>query len=188
VSMTVVLWKAPVVHDPDGAEALLEPYYEREDESAFAPSADLVRMSAELFRRYPDDDAEERPWADPPSTSDRVVMLHIRWGADGAVLDTILELALKYELVFYDPQGPDIHCPPWDRDDSEPEPESPSLGEYARVLGIGAIGVILVLAAWIVSIPVLSWIVMAVGGFVAVVAAFFLVVSVRHSLFGAPVD
>jgi hypothetical protein len=56
------------------------------------------------------------------------------------------------------------------------------------MLGIGAIGVLLVLAGWIVSIPVLSWIVIAVGGFVAVVAAYLLVVSVRHSLLGAPVD
>ena len=186
--MTLVLWKAPAVYDPDEAEALLEPYYEREDESAFARSADLVRMSAELFRRYPDDDAEERPWADAPTISDRVVMLHIRWGADNAALDTILELALEHELVFYDPQGPDIHCPPWNRDDSERELDPPSLGEYARVLAIGAIGVLLGLAGWIVSIPVLSWIAIAVGGFVAIVAAFLLVVSVRHSLFGAPVD
>ena len=188
MSMTLVLWKQPVVHDPDEAEALLEPYYEREDESAFAPSVELAGMSAELFRQYPDDDAEGRPWADPPSISDRVVMLHIRWGADGAVLDTILELAREHELVFYDPQGPDIHCPPWSYDDSDPEPDPPSLGEYVRVFGIGAIGVLLAIAGWIVSIPVLSWIVIFVGGFVAIVAAFLLVISVRPSLFDSPTD
>ncbi len=46
------------------------------------------------------------------------------------------------------------------------------------MLGIGAIGVLLALAGWIVSIPVLSWIVIFAGGFVAIVAAFLLVVSV----------
>ena len=38
MSMTLILWKAPVLDDPDDAKSLLEPWYERDDDSAFAPS------------------------------------------------------------------------------------------------------------------------------------------------------
>lgn len=41
--MTLVLWKSPVADDPDAAGALLGPYVESGDESAFAPCADLTR-------------------------------------------------------------------------------------------------------------------------------------------------
>ena len=188
MSMTLVLWKTPVVDDPDDAEALLGPYYESGDESAFSTSADLERMSHTLFERHPYDDTDDMPWSDPPMISDRVLTLDIRWGADDGVLDTILELAREHELVFYDPQGPDIHCPPWDEDDPPGELSPPSLGEYARVLVIGAIGVSIVAVGWVASIPVLSWLLIAVGGFVAILAVLFLFISVRHSLFGAPAD
>src|SRR5215204_5367717 len=48
VSMTLILWKAPVVADVDEAERLIKPYYDSGDESAFLPSADLARVSSEL--------------------------------------------------------------------------------------------------------------------------------------------
>ena len=48
------LWKAPVVSDADEAARLLEPYYDREDDSAFHPSAAVATVSNELLRRFPD--------------------------------------------------------------------------------------------------------------------------------------
>ena len=42
VSMTLFLWKAPVVDATDGAERLLTPFYDRSGESAFQRSADLA--------------------------------------------------------------------------------------------------------------------------------------------------
>lgn len=110
--------------------------------------------------------------------------LDIRWGADDAVLDAILDLARAHQLGLCDPQGPDIHCPPWTADDAQPVPPPRSLGEYARILGVGAFGVLLVLGGWAVSIPVLSWLVIAAGAFVTILALLFLVLAIRHSLFG----
>jgi hypothetical protein len=43
--MTLLLWKAPVVDDSDQAEALLKPYYDRGDESAFEPSDAVAEMA-----------------------------------------------------------------------------------------------------------------------------------------------
>ncbi len=188
MSMTLILWKTPVVDDPDEAKALLAPYVESEDESSFAPSTDLTLLTDALFGLYPYDESDESPWSDPPMLSDRIVALDIRWGADNAVLDTILQLAREHELVLFDPQGPDIHCPPWAADDSEHGPRAPTPGEYVRTLALGAVGVLLVVGGWVASIPVLSWLLIAVGGFVAILAVLFLAVAIRYSLFGAPAD
>ena len=51
--MTLILWKAPVVDDPDEAARLLQPWYDSEDESAFEPSADIATVADELRRLYP---------------------------------------------------------------------------------------------------------------------------------------
>ena len=53
MSMTLILWKAPVVEDPDEAQALTEPWYEREDDSAFEPSPDIAIVADELRRLDP---------------------------------------------------------------------------------------------------------------------------------------
>ena len=45
MSMTLILWKAPVIDDPDEARTLLEPYYEREDDRAFEPSEDVAKVA-----------------------------------------------------------------------------------------------------------------------------------------------
>jgi len=53
MSMTLILWKAPVVNDPDDAKSLLEDWYESEDDSAFEPSADIAKIADELRCRWP---------------------------------------------------------------------------------------------------------------------------------------
>ena len=53
MSMTLILWKAPVVDDPDEAEELTRPWYEIEDDGAFEPSADIAIVANELRRRWP---------------------------------------------------------------------------------------------------------------------------------------
>lgn len=53
MSMTLILWKAPVVDDPDEAKRLLEPWYDHEDDSAFEPSPDIAVAAEELRRLYP---------------------------------------------------------------------------------------------------------------------------------------
>ena len=141
MSMTLILWKAPVVDDPDDAQLLLNAWYESEDDSAFEPSADIAIVAAELRRLYPWRDltneetvarmSEEEqsrykpealsevsgaedgdPWAEMPFyQTDRLLSVEVRWGADDAVIAAIVALARKHELVLYDPQGPDVFLP-----------------------------------------------------------------------------
>ena len=171
MSMTLILWKAPVVDDSTKAEALLKAYYDHGDDSAFESSAEIAKVSRELLRRFPDGD--DGPWADsPPEESERILVLSIRWKADDAVIDAITDLAWEHELVLYDPQGPDIHLP---GDPVETEPTAPpSVADYLTIvlMGLAALGVLLL--GWWIDVPVLNWLLMVVGGFFLAVVVFLL--------------
>jgi len=171
MSMTLVLWKSPVVDDPDEAERLLQAYYDRGDDSAFEPSPAIATVSNELLRRFPE--AEDGPWADmPPEQTDRLLLLSIRWGADDAVIDAIVELAREHELVLYDPQGPDVTLPN-DPVDSGPSP-GPTLFDHVKILGIGLAAAGVFWLGWRIDVPVLEWVLMIGGGFVVSVVVFLL--------------
>jgi hypothetical protein len=181
VSMTLVLWKAPVVDDPDEAKALLKPYYENEDDSAFEPSEDIARVRAELLHRFPDDASSESepssPWADfPPEETDRLLLLSIRWGAEDAILDDTMALAREHGLVLYDPQAPHVFLPSDPIGEAEPLPIG--FAEYAKTILFVLAGVALFASGWWLPIPVLNWLLMIVGGFLTIVAVFLLVVLI----------
>jgi hypothetical protein len=171
MSMDLYVWKAPRVTETDDAQRLIT----SEDESVFEPSADLERFYAELLAVFPPPEAftEEElednpiPWADSPEGSDRLVWLSIRWSANDGDLDTIVDLARRYDLVLYDPQGPSFHSPP---DENEDAAYGPTIGEHVRGVLLAAFGVLLALLAWKASIPVVSWILIFVGGFITLVA------------------
>lgn len=169
--MTLILWKAPFVDEPDEAARLLEPFYENSDESAFEPSADVTKVAEELLRRFPDGD--DAPWADsPPYDAERVLLLTIRWSADDAVLDAIQELAREHGLILYDPQGPVVHLP---TDPPDSGPTSPlKLTDHLTfvLMGVGFAAVFWL--GWRISNPVLHWLLMIVGGFLFSVVVFLL--------------
>ena len=178
MSMTLVLWKAPVVDNADDAERLLRPYYDREDDSAFEPSPDIAAVSNELVRRFPE--VPGGPWSDfPPEQTERLLLLSIRWGADNAVLDAIGELAREHGLVLYDPQGPDVTLPD-DPVDSGPIP-GPRLLDYLMFVGIGLAAAGVFWLGWWIDVPVLEWVLMIGGGFGVAVVVFLLSIL----LFGA---
>lgn len=170
MSMTLYLWKAPVVDDPDEAARLVERYDDGEgDRSVFEPSEVLAEIEAELLRRFPD--AEDGPWADGPLYStDRLLTITIRWGADNAVLDAISELAHEHELVLYDPQGPDVGLVD---DPAEREPVPPmTVSDYVKFLPMLAAAVGVFWLGWWIEVPVLNWILRIVGGFFITVILF----------------
>lgn len=178
MSMTLILWKAPVVDDPDEAKALLERWYDHDDDSLFEPSDDIARVAGELRSRWADDyesdPPDDCPWADMPfEQSDRLLAIHIRWGADDAAIAAIVALARKYELVLYDPQGPDVFLP------TDPIEELTQIPPFkaidwlkiaAMVIGLGA----LTYAAWLIPIGWLRWPAVAVGAFFTAAALFVL--------------
>jgi hypothetical protein len=170
MSMDLYAWKSPAVTDTDEAQGLLA----LDDKSVFAASNDVTGFLAELLERLPplealsEDELEAAatPWAVSPEASDRLVALSLRWSAADEDLDTIVELACKYELVLYDPQGPSFHSPV----DDDDEPYSPGFGEYVRGALLVLFGAALAIGAWTLSIPILSWVLVLVGAFVALVA------------------
>jgi hypothetical protein len=78
----------------------------------------------------------------------------------------IYELARKYDLVIYDPQGPAVYI----RADEDVAPYSPGLGEFVRCALLTAVGVLIGVLGWKLSVPVITCVLVFVGGFVTLVA------------------
>jgi len=175
MSMTLILWKAPIVGDPDEAKALLDAWYESGDDSAFQPSPDIALVADLLRSRWPDEYAGEPPddcpWADMPfEQSERLLSIDIRWGADDAAVAAIYVLAKKHGLVLYDPQGPDVFLP---TDPLDPGPVLlPTAWEWFKAVAIATVLIGLTYAAWQVPIGWVRWPAMIVTGFVAAAGLF----------------
>jgi hypothetical protein len=183
--MTLILWKAPVVEDADEAAKLLGPWYEHGDDSGFEPSEDIARVAEMLRSRWPDDYHDEVPancpWADMPfEQSDRLLAIHIRWGADDEAVAAIYVLANKVRLVLYDPQGPDIFLP---TDPIDPGPiPPPTLWEWFKGLAIPVGLCALTYAAWQIPFWWLRWPAVIVAGFLATAAIFVLGAMIAGTL------
>jgi hypothetical protein len=204
MSMTLILWKAPVVREPEEAEALLKPFYDIEDDSSFEPSPDIAIVADELRRLYPWRDLtneetvaamsdEERsrydpdvlseirgveggePWADLPFyQTDRLLMVDVRWGADDAVIAAIVALARKFELVLYDPQGPDVFLST-DPIDELTEFPGFKIADWINIAAMVLLLTGLTYGAWLLPIGWVRWPLVVVIGFVAAAAWFVLI-------------
>ena len=187
MSMTLILWKAPVVDDPDDAKALLETWYETGDDSAFEPSDDLAKVYELLLQNYPMDwEKGADPWADGPDNTGRLLVLSIRWGAQSRILADIAVLAKKYELVLYDPQGPDVFLPS-DPLDAGPVPP-PTLWEWFKGFAIAAALVGITYAAWQIPNAWVRWPAVIVAGFFAAAGLFVVGAMIAGSLGFIDVD
>ena len=200
MSMTLLLWKAPIVREADEAEALLKPYYQTEDESVFEASPDIVAAGEELTRLYPwrwltnaetvarMSQEERGRWTPealrelrgveggehfatmPWYQSDRLMVIDIAWSAPDEVVENIERIAREHYLVLYDPQGPDVRLPD-DPVDDEPVP-APTLMEALKFLPLVAILLTLTYAAWLIPYGWLRWPAMIVAGFITSAALF----------------
>jgi hypothetical protein len=181
---TLIVWKGPKVVDEDEAKRLLRDYYETGDESAFEASDAVASFYDDVLALWPpleelDHDNRSIPasWSQTPKRSDRVVSMDYVWSAAGELLDDIERLAREHGLVLYDPQGPYIVDP------DNPETEYvPDAREYVRVTALMLGALVVAVGAWYLSITVLSWIVIVVAGFLAVMAAYTLVVYARQAI------
>jgi hypothetical protein len=181
MSMSLVVWKAPVVADEDEAAALVERW--DDDPTVFDASADVLAFYDALLAKHPSlesySDEElrdaETHWSVTPERSDRVVYLDLSWSVSDEMLDDIQALAREHELVLYDPQGPHVHLP---GGGDEPKRRDPLVlrqalfGTFVGIVGI-ALGVVL-------PVPILDWIMIGIGAFLVLMGILSVVVWFRE--------
>jgi len=178
MSFDLIVWKEPAVTTEEEARSLLHRFREKDDSRVFHASEDLLHFYDELLVRCPAlesyDDDESRaagsPWSVTPERSDRVIELNIRWRAPDAMVDTMVELARKHQLVMYDPQGPTLHSPI--ADDEPPD----IAGQVKQALSAGAVGLLLIVPGRLIPIAFLSWLIVGIGAFLVLMTVYTLVV------------
>lgn len=101
--------------------------------------------------------------------------MNLQWRVSDDMLDAIVELAEKHELVLYDPQGPTVYVP--GETDTEPIRRDPLVLRQA-LIGL-LIGAVLVVGGLVVPIPIFDWIAIGIGAFVVLMALYSVVVWLR---------
>jgi len=189
MSMSLYLWKAPVIEDADEARALIDRYYDQGEISVLEPSEDVVRALGDIRENYSDAAGDDdNPWSSwPIEDSDRIIELNIRWSVDGEVLDTIIGIAAEHDLVVYDPQGPDVYRAVDAMADSGPIPR-PTPWEWVKTFAIPAFLVGLTWTAWQIPIGWIRWPAVIVAGFLALAGVFVLVLAIGAALGFIDVD
>jgi hypothetical protein len=195
MSFDLYAWKSPRDLDADAAEALLDAWNESGGDpgnSPFEPSSDVAWFYRELIKDEPElgasSDAVPNPSTAPIwlATTDeapaRVVRIPVSAATPGGAVDTIFSLAAKYDLVVYDTQSRRIHRP-LDEMAAYASATFWSAGAIQAAVA-GGIGLIIAIVAWILGIPVLSGIVIVIGGFLVVMAVFTFVREGRKAMKG----
>ena len=98
----------------------------------------------------------------------------------GEDVNDVFSLAVKYDLVLFDARSGRVHFPMQEMADYADATFWPSGAIQAAVAG--GFGLLIAVIAWVVGIPVLSWIVIVVGGFLFVMAVFTFVHEGRKAL------
>ena len=186
MSMDLFLWKAPVTDEPEDAAALLKRYLDDGEKEVFEPSEDVIRVLEIIRQNYPDDPEsgaeDDAPWASwPIPDSDRLIELNIRWGAETRLPADVVVLARKYELVLYDPQGPDVFLPSDPIEDLSRIPKT-TAWEWSKGVLIAAGLLAVTYAAWLIPIGWIRWPAVIVAGFFASAAVFVVGLMVASAL------
>jgi hypothetical protein len=146
--------------------------------SPFEPSTDVAwffrELSADLTDLDATSDAARREgrgpvWLatdDPPPA--RIVTVRLDPETDREALRTVFELAAKYDLVVFDARGPQIVRPLEVMGEHASATFWPRGAIQAFLAGAG--GLAMAWVGWQIGIPVLSWILILVGGFLFVMA------------------
>ena len=193
VPFDLYVWKSPSDLDDDAAQALVDDWQLAGGDPAtspFEPSTDIGWFHRELVQDHPglivSSDAIPNPsrtpvWLsgtdEPPA---RVVGIRLSRVEARDELDTIFGLAAKYDLVVLDAQNRRIHQPLEELAAYASATFWPAGAIQAAVAG--GIGGVLAVVAWILGIPLLSGILVIVGGFMFVMAVYTFVHEGRKAL------
>ena len=177
------VWKSPRPADADEAAALV-------DEWRAGDPADIHRGPMDWhddvvwFHREITGDAPpvwnpDKPGRDP-DPPDRVIAVELQPGTLREQLEDVYGLAMKYDLIVYDPQRGTVQAPLEAMSAAASATFWPRGAVRAAAAGIG--GAILAGVAWVLGIPVLSGVLVAVGVFlVALTVATFVFEARRRA-------
>ncbi len=193
MTFDLYVWKSPRDLDPGAAEALLDSWQASGGDpgtSPFEPSTDVGWFYREVTESVPGLDATSDAVPNPSTmpiwlatTSEapaRVVAIRRSPALTLDALETILGLAAKYDLVLFDTRSHRVHLP------------LEAMAAYARATFwpggaiqaavAGGIGAVIAVVGWYVGIPVLSALLMLIGGFMAVMAVYTFIHEGRKAL------
>jgi hypothetical protein len=193
VTFDLYVWKAPQDLDAEGAGALLDGWREAggdPNQSPFEPSTDVGWFYRELMHEVPGLDASSDAvpnasrgpiWlsgeSEPPA---RVVAMDLSTATPPDALGSILGLAAKYDLVLFDTRSRRLHRPLEELAAHASDTFWPAGAIQAALAG--GFGGVFAIGAWILGIPLLSGLLMVVGGFLFVVAVYSFIHEGRKSL------
>ena len=92
----------------------------------------------------------------------------------------MFSLVAKYDLVVFDARSGRVHLPLKELGDDADATFWPSGAIQAA--GAGGFGLVIVIIAWIVGVPIVSGIVIVIGGFMFAMAVFTFVHAGRKAL------
>jgi hypothetical protein len=188
-------WQSPGDLDPDRAAAVLDAWRASGGafaEAPFEPSTDVGWFYRELMDDAPGLDAESDAvprhskapiWlATTDEAPARLVGIRVSPDTPPDTLEAIFGLAAKYDLVLFDARSRRMARPL----EAMAEHASATFwpGGAIQAAVAGGIGGAIAVVAWILSIPVVSGILVVVGGFMAVMAVFTFVHEGRKRLAG----
>ena len=191
--VTLYVWNAPRVTDPAEAAELIRSWTEAGDAAEgrpFEASNEVHWFFNELVKDAPEVEAtidgahehgtEKWWWAADPGPTDRLAVLTLTEATPPGVVSEIFSIAAKYDLVVYDQSHEKVHLPLEAMTAYAEATFWPGGAIQAAVAGL--IGAALAVGAWFVAIPILSGIVIVVGGFMAVMSIFTFVHEARRAI------
>jgi len=184
------IWKSPRDMDATSAETLLKRWHEDGGDphkSPFEASTDVGWFYRELMKDLPGIDASSDAVPNPSSTPiwlsgtqeppARMVTLRLSPGDPRDELDSIFGLATKYDLVVFDRRSGRIHLPLEALAAHADATFWPAGATQAAVAG--GLGGVIAVVAWFLGIPVVSGLLMLVGGFMFAMAAYTFIHQAR---------
>jgi hypothetical protein len=193
VTFDLYVWKSPRDLDADRAEALIKSWDDADDDprvTPFEPSTDVGWFYRELLKDLPGIEASSdieahrstKPmWLsandeEPPA---HVVGMRVSPSTPREELETILGLAAKYDLVLFDTRTRRVHLPLEAMAAHASATFWPAGAIQAAVAG--GIGGVIAVVAWFFGIPLLSGLLMLIGGFMFAMAVYTFVHEARKA-------
>jgi hypothetical protein len=194
MAFDLYVWQSPRDVDDERAAALVRQWEEAGADPAAGPfkpapiSAGFIASSRTIVR--PSSSCRTRTRTRARSRSGCLVATTSRppgsWPirltpeTTGEAVNDVFSLAVKYDLVLFDARSGRVHFPMQEMADYADATFWPSGAIQAAVAG--GFGLLIAVIAWVVGIPILSWIVILVGGFMFVMAVFTFVHEGRKAL------